>query len=450
MKTYGYDYVFALTVDMVNAILNSNLKNVDQSIDYSAVDPDSGSTITLNARLAPWQMVGGQNSLINLNIPIAQGSLSMAGGAITGTYDLGGVTPEMQITLGWVGTGDQAVARGSGDETHLTFNPDPSSDQNNPGYVATLQVHDPEGRLDAMATGILSEFMTEALFANRDKVAYIFATVNPAPADLASWLSPGEWQYFVSQGSDGTGVLCFLCMLTDGAAFPSQPSFDPSALQPSANSVVLISQPAFFENVVLPSVQSTFPSGKFQLTSTDDRSSIASAGDFDVSTVTVDSYTLNPSPSGDGLATSSSGGGPLTFLFGLADLPDAGYTWSLATVNPLSYDGTDITFAVDPNPTEQQDSTIPWYDWVLLVVLGITDATGLADAIYECVEKYGDQAQNVGMSTIDNDLQAATGGAVMNLGQVIAWTENGQNLAPSAVGMSESVFIAGNLTISST
>jgi hypothetical protein len=450
MKTYGYDYVFALTLDTVNAILTDNLKNVDQSIDYSTVDPDSGSTITLTAQLAPWQVVGGQNSLINLDIPIEQGSLSMAGGAITGDYDLGGVTPEMQITLGWVGTGDQAVARGSGDETHLTFNPDPDADQNNPGYVATLKVNDPDGRLDSMATGILSQFMAEALFANRDKVAYIFATVNPAPSDLAAWLSPGEWQYFVSQGSDGTGVLCFLCMLTDGAAFPSQPSFDPSALQPSANSVLLISQAAFFEHVVLPAVQSTFPGGKFQLTSTDDRSSIASTGDFDVNTVTVDSYTLSPSPSGDGLAMSSSGGGPLTFLFGLADLPNASYTWTLTTVNPLRYDGTDITFAVDSNPTEQQDTTIPWYDWALLVVLGITDPAGLAEAIYDCVEKFGDQAQNVGMSTIDTDIQNATGGAVMNLDQVITWTEGGQNLTPTTVGMSEAVFIAGNLTISST
>ncbi|MEV0400368.1 hypothetical protein [Actinoallomurus sp. NPDC050550] len=230
MKTYGYDYVFALNVDTVNEILTSNLESVDQTIDYLAVDQDSGSTITLNARLAPWQMVGGQNSLVNLNIPIEQESLALTGGSIVGSYDLSGVTPELQITLGWVGTGDQQVENGSGDQTHLTFNPDPGADQNNPGYVATLKINDPDNRLDAVATGILSGLMADALFANRDKVAYVFADVNPTPPELASWLNPGEWQYFVSQGGDGDGALCFLCMLNDGDAFPSQPSFDSSAL----------------------------------------------------------------------------------------------------------------------------------------------------------------------------------------------------------------------------
>jgi hypothetical protein len=54
------------------------------------------------------------------------------------------------------------------------------------------------------------------------------------------------------------------------------------------------------------------------------------------------------------------------------------------------------------------------------------------------------------MSTIDTDIQNATGGAVMNLDQVIVWTEDSQDLTPTTVGMSEAVFIAGNLTISST
>jgi len=143
----------------------------------------------------------------------------------------------------------------------------------------------------------------------------------------------------------------------------------------------------------------------------------------------------------------SSGGGPLKFLFGLANLPDASYSWSVSTVNPCSYDGKAITFATDQHPVINQDHTIYWYDWVLLVVLGITNVAGLVSDIYDIVGNFADQAQNVGMSSINSGLQAATGGAVMNLAQVIDWTKDGQTLSPSAAGMNEAVFVAGNLAL---
>jgi hypothetical protein len=448
MKTYGYDYVFALAADTVNEILAANLGRVDQTIDYSTIDQDTGSTVTLAARLAPWRMVpGGQNSLINLDLPISHGSLTLAGGALTGAYDLSGVVAEMQVTLGWVGAGDRQVARGRGDYTRLTFDPDPSTDKNNPGYVALVGFHDPDKKLDTIATGILSELMVSALFANRDKVAYVFANVQPAPAQLASWLTPGEWQYYVSSPTGGAGVLCFLCMSAGSAAFPAQPAFDASALRPAANSVALVSQRAFFANVVLPAVRSTFPDGTFQLTTTNESSSITNHGGFTVGSVSANTYSLTASPAGDGLAMSSSGGGPLSFLFGLANLPDASYSWSVATVNPLTYDGKNISFATDPHPTTHQDHTIQWYDWVLLAVIGITDIAGLVSTIYDLVNNFADQAQNVGISTINTNAQAATGHAVVNLAQVIDWTGGGQKFTPTSAGMSEILFLAGNLVV---
>lgn len=450
VKTYGYDYVFALRASTVNAILASNLARTDQSISYSAPDPDSGSTVTLHARLAPWQVAGGQNTLINVNMPISEGQLSVEGGAITGTYDLGGVIPEMQVTLGWVGKGDQQAARGSGDQTHLTFDPGPGQDKDNPGYVATLQIHDPEKKLDDLATGILTELMASALFVNHDKVAYVFANVDPAPAQLASWLAPGEWQYYISQAGDGDCVFCFLCMMGQGAAFPGQPAFDASGLQPGAGSVVLISQPVFFANVVLPAVRRSLSGGTFQLsTDANGFSTITNSGGFNVGTVSASSYRLTASPGGDGLATASSGGGPLKFLFGLANLPDASYSWSVSTVNPVRFDGQNISFASDPNPVTHHDFTMYWYDWALLVVLGITSAAGLASTIGDLVNNFADQVQNVGMPAITDGLQAATSGAVVNLSEAIDWTKDGQSLATTAAGMSESVFVAGNLTVRS-
>ena len=94
-----------------------------------------------------------------------------------------------------------------------------------------------------------------------------------------------------------------------------------------------------------------------------------------------------------------------------------------------------------------QDHTIYWYDWVLLVVLGITNVAGLVSDISDLVGNFADQAQNIGMSSINAGIQAATSGAVMNLALLIDWTKDGQAFAPGAAGMNEAVFVAGNLAV---
>jgi hypothetical protein len=208
----------------------------------------------------------------------------------------------------------------------------------------------------------------------------------------------------------------------------------------------LISQPAFFANVVLPSVRATFPSGTFQLsTSGAGLSTITGSGDIRVGSVSANSYSLRASPAGNGLSISCAGGGPLKFLFGLADLPNASYSWSVATSNPFSFDGKNVSFASDPHPTILQDQTIHWYDWVLLVGLGITTAAGLAMAIHALVTQFENQAQNVGMSRINSDLQAASGGAVVNVAEIVDWSKSGHAMQATAAGMSESVYVAGGL-----
>jgi hypothetical protein len=332
--------------------------------------------------------------------------------------------------------------------TSLTWNPLQSASPNNPGYVACPQILDPSNRLTSVASGVLEQLMANAVIANRAEMSYVLANVNPQPSQLAPWLTPVRWQYFWDEAAGANGVLCFLCMLSPTAAFPSQPSFDPSALQPGAGATLLISQPAFFSNVVLPSIRSTFPSGTFNpTTNPDELSTITNSGGFDVGPVAANSYSLAASPAGTGFAVNCSGGGPLKFLFGLADLPDASYSWSISTVNPMTFDGTNISFATDPNPTIHQDQTMHWYDWALIAVLGITTTAGLASAITDLVEKFDNQAQLVGMSTINASLQKATGGAVENIAEIVRWTRSDEAMKATTAGMSESVYVAGNLVV---
>jgi Clostridium P-47 protein len=446
MNTYGFDYSFALSADKVNEILSDNLSGVDMEIPYTTQDPDSGSTITLNCKLAPWQIVrGGQNTLLNFNVPIAEGFLSLEGGAITGSYDLTGVSVEMQVSLGWMGAGDEQQATGSGDVTKLVFLPNDTKDKNNPGYVAAIQVFDPNRNLDTVSKGILQAYMADALISNRDKLQYIFANVNPTPANVGSWLNPKKWLYYYSETPNGPNALCFLCMLSD-AAFPAQPAFDASALSSATNSVLLISQPAFFRNVVVPGVKSSMPGGAFSLNCPNDQCAVTNDGDFNVGTVTLTSFTLTVSDDGNGLKTNSGGGGPLKFLFGLADLPGASYSWGDKTNNPLQFSNGMISFKSDPNPILTQDHTIPWLDWVLLVVLGILNVVGLVSMIYDLVNKFDDVVNKVGMGTINDDMQKSVGGTVVNLATLIDWRKDGETFAPTGAGLAGALYVRGNLS----
>jgi len=445
MRTYGFDYAFALSIDAVNAIMARNLAVVQMTIAYDTVDEDSGSKLHLTAQLAPWQIVpGGQNSLLNLNIPIVKGSLTLEG-AIQKTYDLAGVTPEMQITLGWIGTGSRQDATGQGDATHLTFDPNDSTDKHNPGYVATVQIHDPQKRLDTIGLGILNEVMAGALYSNKEKIKYIFANVEPKPNGVHSWLTPAQWRYFYA-GSTNFNALCFLCMLAGSGSLPAMPAFDSTAIRANSNVTLLVAQPKFFTNIVLPAVQRAFPGGRFALSTTvEEVCTIGNNGTFNVGALTASSFALSPSDSGNGLKMRASGGGPLKFLFGLADLPNASYSWSLATINPLRFNGHLITFDADRSPVMTHDQTIPWYDWVLLVVVGIIDLPGLIAAIVGAITGFYDVAERDGIATINNNLQAATGRTVANLARLVAWEVDGKSLTPADAGLSGALYVHGTL-----
>jgi hypothetical protein len=443
MKTFGYDYVFALSIDKVNEILKDNLSGIEMSIYYVTTDADTGSTITMSGALAPWQIVGGDNTLLNINVPISDGYLALEGGALTGSYDLSGVTVEMQIQLGWVGAGDQQQASGSGNVAQLVFIPDDTKDEDNPGYVAAVKIFDPNKNLDTVANGLVKAYMANALVSNKDKLKYIFANVNPTPANLASWLNPKKWQYFYA-GTANSSALCFLCMLSD-APFP-QPAFDSSVLTTTNDSVLLVSQLSFFQNVVLPSVQTAFPSGSFSITNVNDQCTIKNSGSFDLGRVTANSFILTTSDDGNGLKTSAQGGGPLKFLFGLADLPGASYSWGVNTINPLQFVEPMISFQSDPNPTETQDHTINWYDWVLLVVLGITSVEGLISAIYDLVDNFADQVDQVGMGAINSSAQSSLGGSVVNLATLIDWQKDSLALTAMTAGLDGALYVRGNLT----
>ena len=449
MRTYGYDYSFAISIDEVNKILNENLKNIDLELKYSGNDPQSGSTINMDAKSAPWQIIeGGQNSLLRFSMPFTDGYLSIEG-PISKSYDLTNVTVLIEVTLGWLGSSTLQETEGSGNLTQLIFSPTGTKDPKNPGYVAVVNILDPDKRLDTIGLGLLRTYTADILFENKDKINYIFADVFPKPNNVSSWLNPYKWVYYYSTGAS-YDALCFLCTLTN-KPLPINPAFDSSALISGSNANILISQESFFENVVLPSVKSTFSGGNFTVSvNTDESCKIKNGKNFNVKTdkgtITADSFKLTTSDDGNGLKTKTSGGGPLKFFFGLGKLPNANYSWSCQDTNPLHYANDQITFLKDKHPITHHDQNIPWYDWVLLVVVGITSLPGLISVIVDSINDFSDQVNNVGIGNINNNLSKAISNSVVNLANLIDWsTKDGQKFNANNAGLNGALYVHGNI-----
>ena len=449
MRTYNYDYSFALSINEVNKTLKDNLENVDLELKYSGNDPQSGASIKLNAKMAPWQIIkGGQNSLLRFSLPFSKGSMSIQG-PISNSYDLTNITVLIEITLGWLGTGNTQQAKGSGDFTKLVFSPEKTNDPDNPGYVSVINILDPNNKLDTISTSLIRSYTATILFENKDKINLILANVFPVPNKVSSWLKPYKWQYYYSTG-EYYDALCFLCMMSD-KPWPEMPAFDSTSLIKDNNAVILISQEIFFRHVVLPSIKNTFPKGNFDLNVNQDEScSIINRGSFDIKvnkgTITVNSFKLVTNDSGKGISIKTSGGGPLKYFFGLNKLPNASYSWDCKNNNNLVYKGDKVSFQKDNHPETHHHQQIYWYDWVLMIVTGIFNLPELIALIVNSINDFSNEVNIRGIGNVNNKLENSVSNSLVNLSNLISWSEKGgQKFKTANAGLNGALYIYGNL-----
>ncbi len=448
MNTYGYDYSFGLKIEKINNILKNNLTGTDITLEYQDKDKETGSKITIKAKMAPWQIIkGGSNKLLRFSLPILQGTMTVEGAAISGHYDLAGLNAVVEVSLSWVGPGSRHQIKGSGDKTELIFSPDNITSPDNPGYISIVSINDSAGKLDTVGKGLFRVYLAETLINNKTKISYIFASIFPDNSNVAGWLKPFKWTYFYSS-SKAQDALCFLCMLSD-KKWPSEPAFDSAAFSSSANAVILISQQVFFNEVILPAIKKSFPNGEFHVDVSNEKCTLRNSENFSVETskgsIAASSFVLTVSDSGDGLVTYASGSGPLKFLFGLADLPGATYSWSCHTSNRLHFSNSIVTFLDDNNPTIDHNQTINWYDWVLLAVVGITTLPGLISVIVDSINNFSDQVSKIGMGNINDEFEKSVGGSVVNLASFVRWHTGNQEFSPTNAMLEGAFYVTGNV-----
>jgi hypothetical protein len=445
MLTNGYDYIFALSWDAVNDILTANLKDKDIGFQASQKDNDLDLTVTLTVKLDPLQIVaGGGNSLVRLSLPIREGHMEIDGGATPSLLDLAGVSIIVETSLVWLGSGGQQQASGDASSNQLAFLP-ASPTASDPGGVAFVTLNDPHNVLTSYGKAFLSQNIVDILIANQDVLQYIFATINPTPADVASWLRPVKWQYFNVYSETGPCALAFLCQLSD-KPFPPQPTFDAANLSPDHNTLLLISQKVFFDNVVLPSAQAVFPGGSFSATVNNaEQATVKSNGTFSMDSTQVYSYTATALNDDSGLQVSVSGGGPLASLFDF-DLPDSSYSWSVTSHNPLQLSNGNLILSKDPNPVTTHDQSISAGAWIILgLEAGISDLGSIALLEVDAVNNLYAALGGLGMDSINTVLDSSLGSSTVSLTNLVDWNTTTRSFTPVAAGLVTALYIRGGL-----
>lgn len=449
MKTYNFDYTYALSIDNVNEILQQNLAQSDLEVSYTI--QNGTSNLTLSGKLAPWSIVmGGCNQLLRFSIPFTSGTLTVEGSVFGNmSYDLAGVTVRIEANLGWLGPGSSTAAQGNSNNTGLIFNFQSSNSPGTQGNVSAYQVTDPGGKLQ-QASEILRSIMPDLLVENKSKLQSIFAQINPAPQNVGSWLTPKCWDYYYAE-SNGKGYLCFLCMISDDP-LPSTLGFDPSifSLSPNSNTFFSISREMFLSYIALPALQQTFSSGGFYVRNLCENWQVINANNVPIDKLTATMVSCKIDSNGLGLRVTASGGGPLKFLFGLADLPGAYFSWQVGSLYLLQFDATKqtVAFLPDPNPCKHADHYVPAADWVLLFFISIFNIVGIASFIYDATEGFINQINNINVNGVNAAIGQALGGNPVNLANLVDWNRPGWTLTIQNAGLDGDFYLVGNLQLS--
>jgi hypothetical protein len=368
MDIKGWDTICVIRADYVNQQLSRNAAKLIQEFTISGNDPFGGA-YEISGNFGPWQVVpGGSDTLIHMQIPIAQGTVTHGQGAKT---DISGMAVVVEISLSLLPSPSTEGAQ----ELRFDFKAAGTKvGDSTPGLVTPVSVTDPKSTKlgSVVETGVVN-----ALVANGSSVSFVFATIGVVRTAVDSWLKPAVSAYSYNQPVAGaTGYLAILSSTTSRDVSGLDRQIDPGLLPGDYPVTFAISKDLVLEHVVQPALPQSFPNTSAS-TFTFANGVITNTGSFDAPGVQKGALTYTPSI--ESLTISVTDNHLTLVVSGSCGLrmPNASMTFSVTAHNPLAYDASrnTISFQADPNPTTSHDNHIPWYDYILI---GLSGGIGLA------------------------------------------------------------------------
>jgi hypothetical protein len=369
MQTFGWDTVFVIDTNRVNAALAAHRHQLLMEFDGS-LGAEAGVVAT--GKFNAWEIVqGGSGKILYLNLPILEGVLRVGGFVVSmiegvpHEVNLAGTSVVMAVQLEMLPRASDAPA--GSEYLDLRFDIRQVGMGNpGPGLITPVTVLDPAGRLSQSDKAFLLAVLAEFLVANSAKVGYVFASINLVPPTSNSWLAPVKSDYAYL---DKAGYGSYLAVLSvaeerDISQFPRM--IDQNAISQGKAASFLISRGLFLKNVIqpyLPAAYSTVASSfKLDQASQTIRNNVS----FNTQSVKVGAITYHPRI--DQLTVTTNAEGLSTHIEGYCSLyVGISMKFTVRTKNKATFNSAakTISFLPDPNPESSHNANVPWYYWFL-------------------------------------------------------------------------------------
>ncbi len=358
METFGWDTVYSININRINAVLAENKDKLPQTIDYSTEIEGMLSHIQCN--LAPWEIVkGGSGKLIHFKIPIVKGTLLIN----SITKEIANVDVIVQVSLQFLPTKIDPLRH----ELMFHISELGTIGSKKEGAVSPVTVADKTGSLSETAKNIVLWLVAKYLVEYASILSYVFAQINYVKPGTNNWLTPEQCTYAYVESQEVNGYLAILSVTTD-RDISSLPLLVDSGIMPgNANASYMVSKELILKNIIMPMLPSIYPGSRPSSFFIDSNNCIVNNGSLSMPSVVSGAITYYPKITKFNMTIN--GRDLKTSLHGYCDLyANITMNFTINTRNEGRYNPStrSIVFSRDPNPTIDHHEDIPWYlKWLL-------------------------------------------------------------------------------------
>jgi hypothetical protein len=261
MELYGWDIVYGASVDIINQQMAQQMASLITSINYSRNDTTDGFKIDLDGHFGNWFISDGQDSLIEVTMPIQQGTMTISGDdTVVNTFlkgkgykagvpfDISNVAIKVTMPLSF------HISASGPDQQALTFDFVAKGDGDiSASDIVINGLNDPQNKiLGSTLEGPFKQAFREVLTSNRSKISYEFATVMTQGA-ANNWASPKYAAFYYSKPENSsTHYFHILAMVNHDNANGISPKLDPVLFNNSSNRYLAFSRDIFLHNMIQP------------------------------------------------------------------------------------------------------------------------------------------------------------------------------------------------------
>jgi hypothetical protein len=434
METYGWDIVFACSIGRMNTLMAANMSQLITSFDYS------DDNIEMSGEFGVWKIVeGGSNKSVHFELPIKSGNLTIK--MFHKTIKLDGVIPVMALQLAFIDNTRVANQKDLKFDCQIVGK---SASDNTPGAVftvtsdATGKLHDREVDPTGLAWSMMHDNMPKCLIANKDKLAFVFSSVDLA----ANWLSPKRFEYVYAEPAktnQGMAALGILGVVTDRDTSHLKRNIDPNLLSDSYELFMMIAPDIFLQQTVMPGLPRAYGHGatanNFYLSGAEIRNNgNLNCGSVKVGLIRYYPYIDSLSIKIDDTALLMSASG----RFDITGFAKAYVTFTMGATNQCKFNAStqQINFEKDPHPTKNYAKHIPWWEYVVAAIGG-----GIIIAVVDTVIAVVTSSV---ASSVSNSLNAGGQLSTAKLGtETVRW-HGLENFAVKEAGLSDAFYLRGN------